>query len=245
MLATGNNRASANARTAPISMAVGNEWESKPGFTLIELLVVIAIIAILASLLLPGLSKTKTAARSIACLNNLKQWGLATHIYVADNNDFLPPDGSPNGLSVNSGWYIDLPRVLGIQPYHELPWRTNASIAPGKSIWICPANTNRSNGNNLFHYCLNEHVNGTGNINAPVRHSTIRKPAAVVWLFDNGKRAAVAQQNNVHTNLHSRGAQFTFLDGHSARFRNTEYWDFTSNKGRTNNPNVIWIPNTE
>jgi len=52
----------------------------------------------------------------------------------------------------------------------------------------------------------------------------------------------VAQQNNVHSNLHSRGAQFTFLDGHSARFKNREYWDFTSNVGRTNNPNLIWIP---
>ena len=64
----------------------------------------------------------------------------------------------------------------------------------------------------------------------------------MVWLFDNGKRAAVAQQNNVHTNLHSQGAQFSFLDGHAARFRNTEYWDFTLDKGRTNNPNLVWIP---
>src|SRR5882724_3866859 len=232
-------------RASPAIGAVTDEAGRKPAFTLIELLVVVGIIAILASLLLPALGRTKAAAHSITCLNNLKQWGLATQLYVADNSDFLPPDGSPNGISVNSGWYIDLPRILGMQPYHELSWRTNAGVAPGKSIWICPANTNRSNGNSLFHYCLNEHVNGTGANNVPVRHSTIRKPTAVVWLFDNGKRAAVAQQNNVHTNLHNRGAQFTFLDGHSARFRNAEYWDFTDNKGRTNNPYVIWIPNVD
>ena len=215
------------------------------GFTLIELLVVIAIIAILASLLLPALSKAKAKAQSIVCLNNLKQWGLATQLYVVDNNDFLPPDGSPNGISVNSGWYIDLPRAIGIRPYSELPWRTNVNMTPEKSIWICPSSTNRSNGNNLFQYCLNEHVNGTGTNNTPVKHSTIAKPTQMVWLFDNGKRAAVAQQNNVHTNLHSRGAQFTFLDGHAGRFPSTEYWDFTAGKGRTNNPNLIWIPNVD
>ena len=66
--------------------------------------------------------------------------------------------------------------------------------------------------------------------------------ARSVWLFDNGGLAAVAQQNNVHTNLHNQGAQFVFLDGHVARFRNTEYWNFSTNKGITNNPELVWIP---
>jgi len=210
-------------------------------FTLIELLVVIAIIGILAALLLPVLARGKQKANSITCLNNLKQWGLATQLFAADNNDLLPKDGTPNGTSKDEGWYNDLPRMLGLPAYELMPWHTNASIDPGGSLWICPSNPRRSNGNNLFHYCLNEHVNGTGSGNQ-VRLTSIRCPTRVVWLFDNGKLAAVAQQNNVHTNLHSGGAQFTFLDGHTARFKNIEYWDFKRDVGRTNNPELVWIP---
>jgi prepilin-type processing-associated H-X9-DG protein len=178
----------------------------------------------------------------VVCLNNLKQWGLATHLYVLDHDDLLPPEGAPNGLSTSAAWYVCLPKELGIKTYHEMPWRTNAAIPLGTSIWICPSNTNRSNGNNLFHYCLNEHVDATGELDRPVRFASITRPGQVVWMFDNGKRAAVAQQNNAHSNIHSAGAQFLFLDGHVRRFCNTAYWDFTADKGRTNNPEIVWIP---
>src|SRR2546427_7876083 len=112
----------------------------RPAFTLIELLVVIAIIAILAALLLPALHRAKQAAQAASCLNNLKQWGTATHLFAGENNDYLPMDGAPNGRSIYNGWYVDLPQVLRIPAYHEMPWHTNASIDPGGSIWICPAN---------------------------------------------------------------------------------------------------------
>lgn len=60
-------------------------------FTLIELLVVIAIIAILAAMILPVLTRAKQTSQRIACLDNIKQLGMAAEVYVDDNQGYYPP----------------------------------------------------------------------------------------------------------------------------------------------------------
>jgi prepilin-type N-terminal cleavage/methylation domain-containing protein len=120
--------------------------KQKKAFTLIELLVVIAIIAILAAMLLPALAAAKRKAQKINCVNNLKEIGIAFHLWADDNGDNFPGTVSTNfnGAQeyVYSTAYTNPPAGYGLT--NVFICMTNELSTP-KLLW-CPSDAQNGRG---------------------------------------------------------------------------------------------------
>ncbi len=200
------------------------------GFTLIELLVVIAIIAILAAMLFPVFGRTREAARRTTCVSNLRQLGLAAHMYSSDYDGLMPCDY----YACNSGWTHS--RLVG----QLLPYIKNMNIlycpsAPKVGAWMpdfVATDANKTAGN-IGYYCFSfDQVPSTVAPGKPsystwVSWGFLKSNAGDLprvmdeswdsqcWLFSDGwcKLTRTEHGVNLHDS-HNGSINICYLDGH-------------------------------
>src|SRR2546427_10857498 len=114
--------------------------QRRAGFTLIELLVVISIIAMLASMLLPALAKAKGKAQQTYCLNNMKQLALATHLYVDDNSQWMPPMQDLMSAGFETSWRSYVFNFVGkTTQVYDCPAEKDEVYSKGTRAKLIPA----------------------------------------------------------------------------------------------------------
>ncbi len=202
-------------------------------FTLIELLVVIAIIAILASILMPALSKARNTALRSNCSGNLKQLGQTLYTYVDDFQDFLPPAKHQGygGTGTSQQWYLKYQAWNErFDDYLNIP-QDNVSVRDRlhlKTVLYCPSNQKMTDW--AWSYLANSYIGGMydssnnlfDSMSAEyVKHKVtdIKQPSELCFLYDCGYRSASGSQFNLNGDylgdLHDTGYNMLLTDGHA------------------------------